>query len=58
MPVWLHTNETNTPMMYSWISRVGEALKTTISKIANPDSIRMPLLKASRSPRLCSCRGR
>ncbi len=58
MPVWLHTNETNTPMMYSWIRRVGEASNTTISKIAKPDSIRMPLLNASRSPRLCSCRGR
>src|SRR6185312_9375888 len=42
IPVWLQTNETNTPMMYSWISLVGEASNTTISKIANPDSSRTP----------------
>ena len=44
MPVWLQVNDTNTPMMYSWISRVGDAWNTTISRIANPDSSRMPLL--------------
>ena len=44
IPVWLHTNDTNTPMMYSWISRVGEAWNTTISRIANPASSRIPLL--------------
>jgi hypothetical protein len=58
MPVWLQVNETNTPTMYSWISRVGEALKAMISTIANPDSSRMPLLNASRSPRVCNWRGR
>ena len=29
-----------------------------ISRIAKPDSSRIPLLKASRSPRVCSWRGR
>jgi len=44
IPVWLHTNDTKTPTMYSWISRVGEALNAMISTIAKPDSSRMPLL--------------
>ena len=36
---------------------MGEAWNTTISRIANPASSRIPLLKASRSPRLRSWRG-
>ncbi len=58
IPVWLHTNETNTPMMYSWMSRVGDAWKTTMSRMANPLNSKIPLLNASRSPRVCSWRGR
>ena len=45
-------------MMYSWISRVGDAWKTTMSRMAKPDSSKIPLLNASRSPRVCNWRGR
>ena len=44
IPVWLHTNDTKTPTMYSWMSRVGDALNATMSTTAKPDSSRMPLL--------------
>src|SRR6185312_16414486 len=43
MPVCEQTNDTNTPMMYSWSSLVGEALNTRISRIANAASNTMPL---------------
>src|SRR5258708_34285602 len=46
IPVWLQTNETNTPMMYSWINLAGEAWKTTSRKLATPDRSRMQMLNA------------
>jgi hypothetical protein len=58
MPHWLSVNETNTPMMYSWINRVVLASKAQISRPASTARITMPLLNTSRSPRRCSCRGR
>ena len=57
MPSWLRLNDTNTPTMYSWISRVVSASKTTISRIAITARKTMPLLYASRSPREPSARG-
>ena len=58
MPVWLSVKDTKTPRMYSWIRRVTEPSNATISAIATPDRMRMPLLNASRSPRRVSCLGR
>ncbi len=58
MPIWLVVNDTNTPTMYSWISRVTWASKARMRTIAAAASARMPLLNASRSPRVCSWRGR
>lgn len=58
MPAWLTVNDTNTPTMYSWISRVTSASNAMISTSANAARNRMPLENASRSPRVCSCRGR
>ncbi len=58
MPSWLSVKDTNTPTMYSWISRVTWASKAQISTTAPPASARIPLENASRSPRVCSWRGR
>ena len=44
MPSWLRLNETNTPTMYSWISRVVSASKASIRTMARPARKRMPLL--------------
>ena len=58
IPTWDRVNEVKTPMMYSWISFSMLALKPMMSAAEIPARSRMPLLKASRSPLLCSCRGR
>ncbi len=58
MPIWLSVNDTNTPTMYSWISAVTSARKATTNAIAANAKNRMPLENASRSPRVCSWRGR
>ena len=58
MPSWDRVNEVNTPTMYRWISLSMLASKPMIRTAEIPASSRIPLLKASRSPRLCSCRGR
>ena len=58
IPAWLRVNETKTPMMYSWISRVVLASKAQISAMARTARITMPLEKTSLSPRLANCRGR
>ena len=58
MPNWLVVNDTKTPTMYSWISRVTWASKAMIRMLAIRASVMMPLLNASRSPRVCSWRGR
>ena len=56
MPIWLSVNEMNTPTMYSWISAVTSARKATTNAMAASARNRMPLEKASRSPRVCNCR--
>ena len=38
MPVWLSVNDTKTPTMYSWISRVTCGVEREISRIAKPAS--------------------
>ena len=48
----------NTPTTYIWINIVTEALKIITSAIAPPANIKMPLLNASRSPRVCNWCGR
>ena len=58
MPVCDSVNDTNTPTVYSGISRVTSAWKPTTSTTANAARMRMPLENASRSPRVCSWRGR
>ncbi len=58
IPVWLSVNEVKTPTVYSAISRVTSAWKPITSMIANAARKTMPLENASRSPRVCSCRGR
>ena len=58
MPAWLSVNETNTPMMYSWIRWVVLALNATISALARTARITTPLLNTSRSPRRANWRGR
>ena len=58
MPIWLSVNDTNTPTMYSWISAVTSARNATTNAIAANAKNRIPLENASRSPRVCSCRGR
>ena len=58
MPSWLRVNDTKTPTMYSWISRVTCASNATMSTIAEPARMTMPFENASRSPRVCSWRGR
>ncbi len=58
MPACPRLNATNTPTMYSWMSRVTSASKTHTKTTAIPARNRMPLLKASRSPRVWNWRGR
>ena len=58
IPTWLSVKLVNTPMMYSWISLSMFASNPTIKATATPASSRIPLENTSRSPRLCSCRGR
>ncbi len=58
MPNWLSVKETNTPTMYSWISLVTCASNAQISTAAPAASTTIPLEYASRSPRVCSWRGR
>ena len=58
MPSWLTVNDTKTPTMYSWIRRVTSASNAQMSAIATSARVTMPLENASRSPRVCSWRGR
>jgi hypothetical protein len=58
IPAWLRVKETNTPMMYSWISRVVLASNAQISRIASTERITMPLENTRRSPRRANWRGR
>ncbi len=44
IPVWLAVNETKTPTMYSWMSRVTSASKATMSTIEATASSTTPLL--------------
>ena len=58
MPAWDSVNDTNTPMMYSWMSRSVDALNDQISAIVSNERMMMPLLYTSRSPRRENWRGR
>ncbi len=58
IPACEQVNDTKTPTMYSWISEVTSAWKTMIRMIATTARKTMPLENASRSPRVCNCRGR
>ena len=52
MPIWPSENETNTPMMYSWISVVRLAWKMIRMTIAARPRMIMPFENTSRSPRV------
>ncbi|MBO0873861.1 MAG: hypothetical protein J2P19_10765 [Pseudonocardia sp.] len=43
MPDWLTVDETNTPMMYSWVNRSVLASNAQINRHASTDRITMPL---------------
>ena len=58
IPAWEQVKDTNTPTMYSWIRAVTSAWKAITRISAIPARKTMPLENASRSPRVCSCRGR
>ena len=58
MPACEQVNDTNTPTMYSWMSELTLALKATTRASATTARKTMPFENASRSPRVCSCRGR
>ena len=50
MPLWLSVNDTNTPMMYSWINLLVEASNSQINTPARAARMTMPLLNTRRSP--------
>ena len=50
MPLWLIVNDTNTPTEYSGISACVSPANTTSSVIATADRMRIPAVKARRSP--------
>ena len=52
MPSWLTVKETNTPTTYSWIRDVTSARNAMIKMMASTARVTMPLLYASRSPRV------
>ena len=52
MPIWPSENDTNTPMMYSWIRVVSFAWKRISTSTAASPRMIMPFEYTSRSPRV------